>query len=298
MRLEGKVALITGGAHGMGAVEAKLFAREGARVAIADLREDDGRKVEAEIVEAGGQAVFLPMDVTQEDAWRNAVTHILERFDELNVLVNNAGISGGITSDLLDTASWDRLMEINAKGVFLGIKYAIPEMRKTGGGSIVNIFLGIRDCGPGLHAPRLQRLQGGGQVADQDCCGPICRRWDPGELGAPRTDAADADIPAGSGQPTLSGPAGGYAAGGYACVHPHGKRRPPGRSGQCRAFLGFRRCFVYHGHGTGGGRWLHRPVGPSRRTPPIYLFTGPGITVPLKGCSMSPSPCKGEFRRG
>ena len=139
MRLEGKVALITGGAHGMGAVEAKLFAREGARVAIADLREDDGRKVEAEIVEAGGQAVFLPMDVTQEDAWRNAITHILERFDELNVLVNNAGISGGLTSDLLDTASWDRLMEINAKGVFLGIKYAIPEMRKTGGGSIVNI---------------------------------------------------------------------------------------------------------------------------------------------------------------
>ena len=139
MRLEGKVALITGGAHGMGAVESKLFAREGAKVVIGDVREEDGRKVEAEIAEAGGEAMFIPMDVTQEDVWRADVQQTVTRFGMLNVLVNNAGISGGITADLLDVPSWDRLMEINARGVFLGVKYAIQEMRQTGGGSIVNI---------------------------------------------------------------------------------------------------------------------------------------------------------------
>lgn len=139
MRLEGKVAIITGGAHGMGAVESKLFAREGAKVVIGDIREEDGRRVESEIAEAGGEALFIPMDVTQEDVWSATVQQTVARFGMLNVLVNNAGISGGVTSDLLDTESWDRLMEINARGVFLGVKYAIPEMRKAGGGSIVNI---------------------------------------------------------------------------------------------------------------------------------------------------------------
>ena len=139
MRLEGKVAIITGGAHGMGAVEAKLFALEGAKVVIGDVREEDGRKVESEIAEAGGEAMFIPIDVSSEDAWRDAVERTVAHFSRLDVLVNNAGISGGMTSDLLDTQSWDRLMEINAKGVFLGVKYAIPEMRKAGGGSIINI---------------------------------------------------------------------------------------------------------------------------------------------------------------
>ena len=139
MRLEGKVALITGGAHGMGAVEAKLFARENAKVVIGDLLEKEGKQVEAEIAEAGGEAMFIHMDVTQEDVWRAAVQQTVDRFGMLNVLVNNAGISGGITADLLETQSWDRLMEINARGVFLGVKYAIQEMRKIGGGSIVNI---------------------------------------------------------------------------------------------------------------------------------------------------------------
>ena len=139
MRLEGKVSIITGGAHGMGAVEAKLFAREGAKVVIGDVLEKEGRQVEAEIAEAGGEAMFIPMDVTREDVWHDAVQQTVARFGPLNVLVNNAGISGGITSDLLETQSWDRLMEINARGVFLGTKYAIQEMQKIGGGSIVNI---------------------------------------------------------------------------------------------------------------------------------------------------------------
>jgi NAD(P)-dependent dehydrogenase (short-subunit alcohol dehydrogenase family) len=139
MRLEGKVALITGGAGSMGAVEAKLFAREGARVAIADQLEDDGRKVEAEIVEAGGEAMFVRMDVTSENDWRDAVERCVARFGKLDLLVNNAGISASFAPDLLDTSAWDLLMEVNARGVFLGVKYAIQEMRKIGGGSIVNI---------------------------------------------------------------------------------------------------------------------------------------------------------------
>ena len=94
MRLEGKVALITGGANGMGAAECKLFAREGAKVAIADIREEDGHKVEAEIAESGGEAMFVSLDVSQEDQWQSAVSQVVTRFGKLDILVNNAGISG------------------------------------------------------------------------------------------------------------------------------------------------------------------------------------------------------------
>jgi len=139
MRLEGKVAIISGAANGMGESEAKLFAREGAKVVIADMAEDEGRKVEAEIAEAGGEAVFIRLDVTDEQNWKDAVAATVSRFGKLDILVNNAGISGSHDKDIMSTDAWDRLMEVNAKGVFLGIKYAIPEMLNAGGGSIVNI---------------------------------------------------------------------------------------------------------------------------------------------------------------
>ena len=159
MRLEGKVALVTGAAHGMGAVEAKLFAREGAKVAICDVLETEGRQVEAEIAEAGGEAVFIALDVTQESAWQNAVAQTVARFGKLDVLVNNAGIAGSAEPDFTSTDAWDRLMEINAKGVFLGVKYAVPEMRKAGGGAIVNIssisgFVGQDFVHPGYNASK------------------------------------------------------------------------------------------------------------------------------------------------
>ena len=139
MRLEEKVAIVTGGAHGMGAAEAKLFAREGARVVIADIREEDGRRVEAEISEAGGEAMFVQLNVADETAWESAVQQTVARFGRLDVLVNNAGISGSRETDFRSTDAWDRLMSINARSVFLGMKYAIPEMQKAGGGAIVNI---------------------------------------------------------------------------------------------------------------------------------------------------------------
>ena len=159
MRLEGKVALITGAAHGMGAEEARLFAREGAKVAIADIREDDARKVEAEIAEAGGEAMVLMLNVTQEDQWESSVAEVVARFGKLDILVNNAGISGSGETDITSTDSWDRLMDINAKSVFLGMKHSIPEMEKAGGGAIVNIssisgFVGQDTIHPGYNASK------------------------------------------------------------------------------------------------------------------------------------------------
>ena len=140
MRLKNKVAFISGGSRGMGAVEAKLFAREGAKVAIGDVLEAEGRKTEAEINESGGECLFMRLDVTSEQDWRQAVAATVVRFGKLDVLVNNAGVAWA-EKTVEDTGEefWDQMMEINAKGVFLGTKHAIPELRKAGNGSIVNI---------------------------------------------------------------------------------------------------------------------------------------------------------------
>ena len=139
MRLEGKVALITGAARGQGAAEAKLFAQEGAKVLLADVSDPEGIAVAAEIAEAGGDAVYVHLDVTNEAEWDAAVQEAVSSFGKLDILVNNAGIWR--RGHVMETSSeqWDDIMGVNAKGVFLGTKAAIPEMRKAGGGSIVNI---------------------------------------------------------------------------------------------------------------------------------------------------------------
>ena len=139
MRLENKVALISGGARGQGEVEAKLFAREGAKVVIGDILEDEGRRVEAEINELGGECVFVNLDVTQEADWERAVATAVARFGKLDVLVNNAGIFKLGKVEETTPELWDEIMDVNSKGVFLGTKCAIPEMRNAGGGSIINI---------------------------------------------------------------------------------------------------------------------------------------------------------------
>jgi NAD(P)-dependent dehydrogenase (short-subunit alcohol dehydrogenase family) len=139
MRLSGKVALISGGASGMGQSEAMIFAREGARVIVGDILEAEGKEVVARIAGAGGQAGFEKLDVTNEADWQAAVAAAVARFGKLDVLVNNAGISGTYDPDTTSTAAWDRIMDVNAKGVFLGMKHAIPAMQRAGGGSIVNI---------------------------------------------------------------------------------------------------------------------------------------------------------------
>ncbi|HAA95651.1 MAG TPA: cyclopentanol dehydrogenase [Dehalococcoidia bacterium] len=139
MRLENKVALISGGARGMGAVEAKLFAQEGAKVVIGDMLAEEGRKVEAEINEAGGECVFVPLDVADEKAWESAVNEAVSRYGKLDILVNNAGIYRASNVEDTTTNEWEQIMDVNAKGVFLGLRSVIPAMRNAGGGSIINI---------------------------------------------------------------------------------------------------------------------------------------------------------------
>ena len=143
----------------MGAVEAILFAKEGAKVVIADIREEDARKVEAEISEAGGEAMVAMLDVTQEEQWEQTVIDVVNRFGKLDILVNNAGISGSGEKDFSSTAAWDQLMDINAKIGFLGMKHTIPEMKKVGGGAIVNIssisgMVGQSYVHPGYNASK------------------------------------------------------------------------------------------------------------------------------------------------
>ncbi len=139
MRLAGKVALVSGAASGMGQSEATIFAREGAKVIVADILEAEGKQVAEKIVSGGGQARFVKLDVTNEAEWDAAVKAAVSAFGKLDVLVNNAGISGTYDADMLSSAAWDTVMGVNAKGVFLGMKYAIPLMKKAGGGAIVNI---------------------------------------------------------------------------------------------------------------------------------------------------------------
>ncbi|MGH7211881.1 MAG: SDR family NAD(P)-dependent oxidoreductase, partial [Acetobacteraceae bacterium] len=136
MRLAGKVALITGAASGMGAATARRFGEEGAKVVVADMLEDEGRQV-AEAI--GAAAMFHRLDVTDEAGWKAAVEAATQRFGGLDILVNNAGISGSAYEDVLETDAWHKVMEVNATGVFLGMKFAIPAMRTRDGGSIVNL---------------------------------------------------------------------------------------------------------------------------------------------------------------
>src|SRR5437868_10638906 len=138
-RLDGKVALISGGARGQGETEAKLFCREGATVVFGDVLDDEGHKVEAEIRAAGGEATYVHLNVTSESDWRAAVDTVIQKYGKLDILVNNAGIL--IRKGIEETTGddWDRIMAVNVKGVFLGTKYAIPAMRQAGGGSIINI---------------------------------------------------------------------------------------------------------------------------------------------------------------
>jgi 3(or 17)beta-hydroxysteroid dehydrogenase len=139
MRLEGKVALITGAASGMGASMARIFAGEGAKVVVADMLEDEGKRVVADITKANGAAMFRRLDVSSEAEWKAVVDATMAEYGKLDILVNDAGLSGSAVEDLFDTAAWDRLMAVNARGVFLGMKFAVPIMKAAGGGSIVNV---------------------------------------------------------------------------------------------------------------------------------------------------------------
>lgn len=146
MRLEGKVAIITGAAAGVrgelmgfGGAAAWLFAGEGAKLVLADINEEQGRRTEAQLREQGHDAVFTRLDVTSESDWEAAIKLTADTYDRLDILINNAGTGGRLTLMETSEEAWDAQMDVHAKGVFLGMKYAVPEMRKAGGGSIINV---------------------------------------------------------------------------------------------------------------------------------------------------------------
>ena len=135
MRLMNKVAIVTGASSGMGAATARLFAAEGARVVLTDILEAEGTALAAEI---GENARFQRLDVTSEEDWETLVAETLSAFGRIDVLINNAGVSGS-HPDVLNTDTWDEQMNVNARGVFLGMRAVIPQMKEAGSGSIVNI---------------------------------------------------------------------------------------------------------------------------------------------------------------
>src|SRR5437588_8199551 len=139
-RLESKVALITGAGAGIGLESARLFAREGARVAVVDVNDAAGQAAVAELRAGGGEAIYVRADVSRAEDSESMVRAAEDAFGRLDILFNNAGISHAQDGDAMSTEEdvWDLTMRVNLKGVFLGCKYGIPALRRAGGGSIVN----------------------------------------------------------------------------------------------------------------------------------------------------------------
>jgi len=196
MRLAGKVAIISGGSRGMGAFEAELFVREGAKVVVGDVLEDEGRNLAEKI---GDDAVFVRLDVTSESDWAAAVKEAVVRYGKLDVLVNNAGVSARGTIEETSVADWDRVMDINAKGVFLGTRAAIPEIRKAGGGSIINISSQLGLVGMGESSPQYQASKGAVRIFTKSAAvqyaaeGIRVNSVHPGPIVTPMTEARRSD---------------------------------------------------------------------------------------------------------
>jgi NAD(P)-dependent dehydrogenase (short-subunit alcohol dehydrogenase family) len=152
-RLDGKVALISGAARGMGECEARLFVREGAKVVLGDVLEEQGRNVAADINQQGGAATFVRLDVTVESDWQRAVEIAERTYGKLNVLVNNAGIVRMAPLDETTLEAWNEVINVNQTGVFFGMKQGIPALRRAGGGSIINISSVAGLIGPRTFPP-------------------------------------------------------------------------------------------------------------------------------------------------
>ena len=193
MRLKDKVAIVTGAAHGMGEAEARLFAKEGAAVVIADVLTKEGEAVAADISASQGRARFVRTDVTAEQDWQRLIAETIATYGRLDILVNNAGISGSAVGDDSSLEGWQKLLTINATSAFLGTKLAAAEMAKAGRGSIVNISSIVGIVGSEFRPSRLSRVQGRGTQSDQGSGAALRTAGGAGELGAPRLHAADAE---------------------------------------------------------------------------------------------------------
>ena len=183
----------------MGAAEVRLFSAEGASVAFGDVLEADGKALEAEIAESGGQALFLPLDVTSADQWQAAIDATVARFGRLDVLVNNAGVRGaGLVEDISEV-EWDRVLDINAKGTFLGTRAALLAMRQNGGGSIINISSQLGIVGVDNSGPQYQASKGAVRIFTKATAiqyakdGIRANSVHPGPIATPMTEGGRAD---------------------------------------------------------------------------------------------------------
>jgi NAD(P)-dependent dehydrogenase (short-subunit alcohol dehydrogenase family) len=159
MRLKDRVAIVTGGAHGMGEAEARLFAAEGARVIVADILESEAEIVASDIRADGKEAMAAKIDVTSEAEWMELIGKVVATYGRLDILVNNAGISGSSVGDPDGLEGWHRIIAVNQTSVFLGTRLGAEQMAKTGGGSIINIssimgFVGSTSGHPAYHASK------------------------------------------------------------------------------------------------------------------------------------------------
>ena len=165
VRMDGKVALISGGARGMGATEASMFAAEGASVVIGDILDEEGEATAAGIRAVGGQCQYHHLDVTSEGDWNDAVAAAVDQFGKLDVLVNNAGIgSNSFQIHEEPVELWDRTIDVNLKGVFLGTRAAIPAMKEAGGGSIINISSQLGIVAVPYNGAAYQTAKGGVRI--------------------------------------------------------------------------------------------------------------------------------------
>ena len=257
-RLEGKVAIVTGGGAGMGAAECRLFAREGAAVVIADLYEDGGREVEEQIRSAGGVANFAKMDVTAEEEWNALLSSTLETYGgRLDVLVNNAGLSSTVVDDHMSTEGWHQIMNVNATGVYLGTKLGSAAMlgrwqRRLDCQHLLDLRLRRlrrRTSGlPRVEGGRAQLLKGNGSSARA--------AGHPRELGSPGIHAADAIE-----RRDVRGGARATRAGDPAATHRRGQR-----GGQRGAVPGLGRVVLRDRRGAQDRRRVPRSLSGNRQS--------------------------------
>ena len=196
MRLENKVAIISGGSRGMGAFEAALFVQEGAKVIIGDVRDEEGRDLAKHI---GSNAVYMHLDVTSEKDWAAVVKEATDRYGKLDILVNNAGVSARGTIEETSVDDWDRVMGFNSKGVLLVTRAAIPDMRKSGGGSIINISSQLGLVGMAESSPQYQSSKGAVRIFTKSAAiqyapeGIRVNSVHPGPIVTPMTEARRSD---------------------------------------------------------------------------------------------------------
>ena len=193
MRLKDKVAIVTGAAHGMGEAEARLFAKEGARVVVADILQDQAEAVAADIRAGGGDATSATIDVTSEQDWLALIGKTVETYGRLDILVNNAGISGSSVGDPDGLAGWDRIIAVNQTSVFLGTKLAAEQMAKTGGGSIVNISSIMGFVGGASGHPAYRASKGAVRIYSKAAAVRYGPHGGARQHGASRLHAADAE---------------------------------------------------------------------------------------------------------